>query len=198
VCYVRKGLSAKDWDGFVENFGIPYTFIIMPPQTSERERAAYEDTVRRIAADGRGVLPQGSEIKTADSGNRGTNPFREHLDYQDEQIVLAATGGLLTMLSQPTGIGSGASQAHADTFSQIARALALEVSEIFQAQLDADILKKLFPSQKPLAYFELCSGDTHDVKNIFENAVLARNAGYAVDPAQLQEKTGYKLLSNEK
>lgn len=58
---------------------------------------------KHFADDGRGYLPNGSDIKFVNGGG-GRPPFLEHIDYLDRQIVIAATGGLLTMLAEP---GSG-------------------------------------------------------------------------------------------
>jgi phage gp29-like protein len=194
IAFVRKNMSQKDWDGFIENFGIPYLFLIMPKMSQDDDAADFQAVANQIASNSRGVLPNGSDVKTADSGIKGgNNPFKDHIGYQDEQIVLAGTSGLLTMLSMPQGIGSGSSDEHGDTFEEIALAQAMDISEIFQAQFDADMLDRLFPGQPHLVYFELAAKDQEDINGLFDNAVKAQQAGLAVDAEEMSEKTGLKL-----
>jgi hypothetical protein len=137
-------------------------------------------------------LPAGSTAQFSD-GPRGINPFRDHMKYLQEQLVLAGTGGLLTMLAMPTGIGAGASGEHADVFATIARAEARRISEIFQKQHDARFLSNTFPGKPILAYFEIAAQESVDVGEIITHATTLATAGYQIDPAELAEKTGYKI-----
>lgn len=194
--YIRKNLSKKDWDGFIETFGIPWIFLVMPQEASGDDWAKYFEIAQQVAGDSRGVLPYGSDVKTADAGNRGTNPFEAHARYQDEEIILAGTGGLLTQLAKPTGIGSGASEEHADTFQAIAEEIAMDISETLQIHFDKPFLAGAFPSDERLVYFELASRDEDDINDHFERAKDAFAAGLLMDPDELSEKTGYKLSAS--
>ncbi len=194
IAFLRKSLSQKDWDGFIEAFGIAPLFIEMPPSGASAEDAEeYQKMAEEVIAATRGVLPNGATVHTVDAGARGNNPFREHLRYQDEQIVMAGTGGLLTMLNDPTGLGSGQSESHQETFDEIAQAEAAIISEIFQKQFDLPILQKQFDGQPPLAYFELASTDKTDVTQLADHAVKFGQAGFAMDAKELSEKSGYQL-----
>ncbi|TVP80452.1 MAG: DUF935 family protein [Puniceicoccaceae bacterium] len=197
IAFIRKNLSQKDWDGFVESYGIPFLFLIMAQNAGDKDSKEFQAVVEQIASDSRGVLPHGSEIKTADPGNRGQNPFRAHLDYQDEQIVLAGTSGLLSMLSKPTGIGEGASNEHGKTFEEIALAQAMDISEILQEHFDKRILAEQFPGEERYVYFELAARDQEDVSSLFDNALKASQAGLAVDAEEMSEKSGLKLTRSE-
>jgi hypothetical protein len=145
-----------------------------------------------IIGDARGTMPNGTRVQTVDAGARGQNPFADHLRYQDEQIVLAATGGKLTALAE-SGTGTLAGSAHQQAFDDIAEAEAVVLSEIFQKQFDAPLLAREFPGQPPLAYFELALTREVDAATVVEQALVLAKAGYEIDPAQLSEKTGYTL-----
>jgi phage gp29-like protein len=99
VLFLRKNLSQKDWDSYLEVYGIPSVFLMGPPNTPPSKEGEYQEITERIIADGRGYLPHGSDIKHVDAGS-GRPPFKEPLEYIDRQIILAATGGLLTMLTE--------------------------------------------------------------------------------------------------
>jgi phage gp29-like protein len=190
--FIRMNLSQKDWDAFIEIYGLPSCFIIMPPNIPEGKETQYETSAKEAAEGANGALPNGSEVKFA-AEPRGVNPFRDHLKFLQEQLILAGTGGLLTMLAQPTGIGEGASGAHEETFKTIARGEARKISEIFQKQFDAKILAEKFPGEPVLAYFEIASKEEQDVGEIIDHASKLFQAGYTMDAAQLAEKTGYKI-----
>ena len=194
ICFLRKNLSQKDWDAFIEVYGIDPLFVEMPAQVPPEKEAEYQALAEAVVGDMRGALPNGAKIQTVTSGARGVNPFQQHLDYQDAQLVLAGTSGKLTMLNGPTGLGGGQSEVHADTFAELAQAEAGEISEIFQRQLDRSILG-LASGVRPLAYFELAAKDQTDVGQLLDHAVKATQAGFRLDAAELSEKTGFKLTA---
>ncbi|MEM0964798.1 MAG: DUF935 family protein [Verrucomicrobiota bacterium] len=195
--YIRKNLSKKDWDGFIETYGIPWIFLVMPQEASGDEWEKYLPIAKAVMGDSRGVLPYGADVKTADANTRGTNPFESHARYQDEEIVLAGTGGLLTQLSKPTGIGEGASEEHADTFQAIAEEIAMDISECLQVHFDKPFLAGEFPDEDRLVYFELAARDEEDINDHFTRAKDAHQAGLRMDADELSEKTGYKLVASQ-
>lgn len=190
--FIRANLSSKDWDAFIEIYGLPGTVVIMPDNVPADKTEEYKTAAEDVAEGASGALPYGSDVKFSDNP-RGVNPFRDHMQYLREQLVLAGTGGLLTMLSMPTGIGEGASGEHGDAFAQIARAEARRISETFQKQFDARILARDFPGRPALAYFELAAREAVKTGDIIAHAQLLAQAGYQIDAAELAEKTGYKL-----
>jgi phage gp29-like protein len=190
VLYLRKNLSQKDWDSFLEVYGIPSIFLVGPPNTPETKEAEYHKVAQEIMADGRGYLPYGSDVKFVNGGG-SKPPFLEHIDYIDRQITLAATGGLLTMLAE-AGSGTLAGNAHSDTFLQIARGDAALLSGLFQEQFDPPLLREYFPDQPILAYFEFAPPAADEVSKVVKDAVELAKAGVKMDLRELEEKTGYK------
>lgn len=192
IAFIRKSLSQKDWDAFIEVFGVPAIFLILPPELGEQERAAFQEVAEQIVSDARGVLPGNSKIETIESGARGVNPFDQHIKAQDAAIVLRGTGGKLTMLTE-SGSGTLAGGAHADTFEQIAKAEARRISRIFREGIDRRILDRLFPGQPHHAYFEIAANEETDTSAIVKDVHALATAGFTVEGKWLQEKTGYKL-----
>jgi phage gp29-like protein len=192
IAHVRQSLSQKDWDGFVEVYGLPPLFLELPPDIPAEREAEYQAQAEAIIGDARGTVPHGTQIHTVDSGARGQNPFAEHLQYQDQLIVLAATGGKLTALTE-SGSGTLAGTAHQRAFDDITEAEAALISEIFQQQFDTPLLAKHFPGQPQLAYFELAATRSLDPADVIAQAFTLARAGYEIDPGELSEKTGYRL-----
>jgi phage gp29-like protein len=191
--FIRSNLSRKNWDAFVEIYGLPAWIVIMPPSVPSGKEAEYLAAARAIAEGQPGALPPGSDAKCADQP-RGVNPFRDHLQYLTEKLVLAGTGGLLTMLSAP-GSGTLAGSAHMEAFNIVARGEARKISEIFQAQFDARVLASGFEGKPTLAYFELAANEEQDVGEILDHAVKIKQAGGQVDWEEMSEKTGYTLTA---
>ncbi len=195
ICHMRKNMSQKDWDGFIETYGIPPIFIELPENSSGGKNVAeWQAFADQVLSDARGVLPDGAKIATLKDGERGTNPFRDHVDYQDEQIVLAGTSGKLTVLNEATGLGSGQSDVQADTFDDLAIAEASEISEIIQTQLLELHIQEKFPeAPEVFCYFELAAKDVEDTEALVNNVVALSGAGLEADAAEVSEKTGLKL-----
>ena len=164
----------------------------MPADIPAEREAEFQAQAEAIIGDARGTVPHGTQIHTVDSGARGQNPFAEHLKYQDEMIVLAATGGKLTALAE-SGSGTLAGGAHQRAFDDITEAEAALISEIFQQQFDKPLLAQVFPGEPQLAYFELAVTRSLDPTDVINQALTLARAGYEIDPAELSEKTGFRL-----
>ena len=187
VNFVRNNLCQKDWDGFIEIYGIPGGVVTMPPNVPQGKEIEYEQAAQKVAEGGSGAIPNGSTYEANDAP-RGVDPFTPRLNRLDMELVLAATGGKLTMLAE-SGSGTLAGSAHQDTFDEIAEARAQAISEIFQDQFDREILG----DEPALAYFELCGKAEIDVDSLVKNVVSLSTAGKTADVAWLSEKTGYQL-----
>ncbi|HTH49117.1 MAG TPA: hypothetical protein VMB21_16495, partial [Candidatus Limnocylindria bacterium] len=118
--FCREALGERDWAGFVEVFGLPGGVVIAPPNIPDDQQAGFQAAAGDIAEGGSGSLPHGSEWKPTPLPHRGA-PFAEFLKNQREQLVLAGTGGKLTMLAE-SGSGTLAGGAHAETFRSVVRA----------------------------------------------------------------------------
>lgn len=192
IAFVRKSLGRKDEDGFIESFGIPSIFAIMPQNVPQGREAEYQDLADQVISDSRGTLPHGSDIKTLDAGARGVAPFRAYQDALDKEIVMAITSGQLTMLAE-SGSGTLAGGAHTGTFMRVARALARRITTVMQKQFDLGILAIAHPGQPPLAYYEILTNEETDVGEVVKDVQTLKAAGYGVEPGWLEEKTGYPV-----
>lgn len=193
IAFVRKNLSQKDWDAFVEIFGIPGCVVIGPPNVPAEKEGDYQSAAESVAEGASGYLPNGADAKFADSP-RGQNPFKEHLDQQNSDLVLAGTGGKLTMLNEATGLGSGNADAHDEAFDDLAIEEASVISELFQKQFDAAVLARHHAGEPVLAYFELCAKDQADLASMTANYGVGVRAG-VVTPNAEDEKHFREMLA---
>lgn len=192
--FFYSALSSRDWAAFCNAYGIPGGVVVGPPNLPDTKEAAYESAANAIADGGRGYLPHGSDWKPNASA-RGNQPFESLLDWLAKKLVLAGTGGMLTMLAE-SGSGTLAGGAHSDTFDEIAQGEARRISEIFQRSFDRRVLQLrglLQAGERPLAWWELAAGEETDPGDVVDQVTRLAKEGYRVEVGQLSEKTGYQF-----
>lgn len=191
VKHLRSALGMKDWTAFIEIYAVPSGIVIMPNSIPAGQEAAYVSAAEKAAAGMPAALPAGSSY-IANDAPRGVDPFSRFLERLDQQIVLAGTGGMLTMLTQ-AGSGTLAGGAHSEAFKQIAKGHARRISEALQQQFDLEVLQEAFSGKPVLAYFTLEFSAETDTTQVVDDAVKLAAAGWRMDAEDLSEKTGYRL-----
>ena len=192
--FIRSNLCEKDWDAFVEIYGIPGGVVIGPPDVPDPMRLEFEAAAQNVAQGGTGFLPNGSDWKP-NVAARGMQPYKERLDHLTEKLVLVGTGGKLTMLAASAGMGGGnQGKTHDEVFQSLAAAEARRISAIFQRQIFGPILEAKFPGQPQVVAFELAHDEEVDVSATIADIKMLSDAGFQVDPSKVQEKTGYAVM----
>ena len=69
-----------------------------------------------------------------------------------------------------------------------------KIASALNAQIVKPLLSRAFPGKAQLVYFDFDTEATPSPGEVFEDAAKARSAGYLIDQAELEEKTGYKLV----
>lgn len=193
IKFIRMNLGIKDWTFFVELFGIPQPYITLPSEIPAGKETEYRDAAQAIANGQPGALPNGSTVQFP-TEVRGQNPFMDYLEYLTKRLILAGTGGMLTMLNDATGMGSGQSDSHRDTFKILASKEARQINELFQKSIDKPQIQKRYGDAAPvLAYFELCFNEETDTGEVVDEIQKLSSAGYQVAPEQVAEKTSYDV-----
>ena len=191
--FFAKQLALADWDIALENGANQAVFMIGPPGTTPEKETEYMSMAEALTSNLRGYLPAGADIKIADLAARSKLPYFERIEYSDRQIVMAATGGLLTMLAE-SGSGTLAGNAHSETLVGLARADAAAISEVFQRQFDREILKAFFPGEPICVYFKFDIPRAQETMAQLIEATSALSwAGYRINLEQLEEKLGLKI-----
>lgn len=190
--YLRSNFALRAWADYIEKVADDGAFIIEPEGLEdESKRSMFAAASKDLRDGGGGSLPHGSEVVFSNT-LRGLAPFDPYLRYLREQMVIAATGGMLTMLASPTGIGQGASDAHSETFRAIASKKSRDITEVFQRNFDKPFLQRNYPTEDIKAYFELAYRKDRDVGKMIEHAhVLAQI--FKLDPTEWSDVTGYRL-----
>lgn len=190
--YLRQAVGEKGWAKFTERFGIPPVILTMPSDIPSDQVEMWRAQAEKVAEGGSGAVPAGTQVNFCDSA-RGINPFKDFIHNQRELTVLMATGGLLTSLAQ-SGSGTLAGGAHSDTWAEVRRMDSAKIASALNAQIVKQLLSRAFPGKAQLVYFDFDTEATPSPGEVFEDAAKARSAGYLIDQAELEEKTGYKLV----
>ncbi len=194
IAFVNWSMGQKDRAAFVEIFGIPNCVVIMPPNIPTGREEEYRTAAEKVADGVSGAIPNGSDAKFPTSSVRGESPFKSYCDDLNADVVLAGTGGRLSMLTaEKGGLGDGPAAQHQDAFDEIAQADARKINAVLQADFDKLELELAFPGQPVLAYFELCAIEEEDVTEVVTNITALKASGYKVKLEQVAEKTGFEI-----
>lgn len=191
IKYIRATTAEKDWDAYVEIYGIPACFIVLPQNIPTDKEGKWLELAQQSAEGSSAVLPGGSDVKTL-AENRALQPFQARLEWLEKQLVLAATGGMLTVLAE-SGSGTLAGSVHKTVFDTLAAAEAKKCAETLNAWLDKRLLDAAFPGKPHLAYFDLSRPEEKDVGEVVTQICALRAAGIDVAKEQIEEMTGYTI-----
>lgn len=194
--WIRKSLAMRDWSTYVGTFGIPNIFLKATDRNnmpSPNEMAAWRATLERYVSNGRGVLPVGVEAQLFGGGSSESTPFPGFTDYIDKMLVLAGTGGKLTMLSEATGIGSGATGAHEDAFEDIAADEGEQIAEILHNAIAKPRLDEMFEGVPHYVRFAIQRKDKQDQKEAADILGALKNAGWRVNEEEAEKLVGMDL-----
>jgi phage gp29-like protein len=186
-------MARKNYVAFVEIFGLPSSVVIMPPNMAPGKELEYQTAAERVAQGVSGALPNGTDVKFPTTTVRGESPYDKFCEAQERDVVLAGTGGHLTMLALPTGIGKGASEEHDDAWQHIAVNKARRINETLQRDFDAPELAAEFPGEPVCVHFALEVKDSEDVAQLLDHVVKAESVGLQTDATEISRRSGLQL-----
>jgi phage gp29-like protein len=194
IAFANWLMARKNYAAFTEIFGLPSFVVIMPPELAPGREAEYAAAAERVTQGSSGTLPAGTDVKFPARDVRGESPFGDFCDAQERDVVLAGTGGQLTMLSAPTGLGKGASEEHDAAWQKIAVTKAVQINDVLQRDFDLPELAAEFPEEPVCVEFALEVKDGEDVGLLLDNVVKAEGVGLQTDAAEISERSGLKLV----
>lgn len=198
IAFVNWLMGRKDWAAFVEIFGLAKGVVIMPPNIAVGKEQDYQVAAEKVSDGVSGALPAGSDIKFPTAGVRGESPFEKYCNAQNEDVVMAATSGLLTMLTHGGGgsgggLNKGPGKEHNDVWEKIARMKGKRVNETLRKDFDSIELAAAFPGQPVCVQFMLAVQDDEDVNEVADTVVKFEGIGLQTDAKEISERSGYKL-----
>lgn len=197
LCLDRRNAKAQ-WLVYNGRYGTPPVFAIMPQGVDEGRRKEYIKFAMQCVSNAAGVLPAGSDVKTVTPGNGGSDTFSRMIDLSTKELVLRATGGLMTMLTAPgAGTNTATGSAHQGAFDDLAASEAEQIANLLQERLFAPALEQWHPGQPHLVEFVMRRPDSDNAAGSVANiAALAQN-GYRTPDEQVAELTGLQVVTDE-
>lgn len=193
LCLDRANAKAQ-WLVYNGRYGTPPIFAIMPQGISDAQREEYIRFATQCVSNAAGVLPAGSDVKAVTPGVGGPDTFSRLIDLSTQEMVLRATGGLMTMLTAPgAGTNTETGSAHQDAFDDLADQEAEEIAALLQKALFAPLLEQWHPGQPVLAEFVMRRPDSDDAAATVQNIAALGAAGLRVEPEQVTELTGLRV-----
>lgn len=193
LCLDRANAKAQ-WLVYNGRYGTPPIFAIMPQGISDAQREEYISFATQCVSNAAGVLPAGSDVKAITPGVGGPDTFSRMIDLSTQEMVLRATGGLMTMLTAPgAGTNTETGSAHQSAFDDLAAAEAEEIAELLQQSLFVPLIEQWHPGQPVLAKFVMRRPDSDNAAASVQNIAALSAAGLRVEPEQVTELTGLRV-----
>ena len=190
--HLRAAVGSRDWGRFIERYALPKPAVVMSQNATKEDREDYLETASALENGQVTVWPSGASLMDFAGSSRGVDPFTNFITHQEKTILMLATGGTLGSMAE-SGAGTLAGNAQADVWDQIVARDAGIIAQAVKRSMLRPFLAAAFPGQPMAVDFDFDLTKKPTPKEIFETATAAKNAGYLVDQAQLEEETGYKL-----
>lgn len=187
---LAKKLAIGSYQDYVERYGIPPLFITTDREDDERLNQLFE-----MASNFRSnqfIVARGQEtLSVPQVTGMGTSPFAELINIANDEIskdILGGTG----INNEKAFVGSANIQYNLtkDRMEQDA----LFFKYIFNTEIKPRLIK-LSPVYKPLEnyYFEWDNTETLDMAGYIDT-ITKLGSMYEIDPEQVEERTGIKIL----
>jgi phage gp29-like protein len=194
IAFVNWLMGRKDWAAFVEIFGLAKGVVIMPPNIAVGKEQDYQTAAEKVSDGVSGALPAGADIKFPTAGVRGESPFEKYCEAQNQDVVMAATSGLLSMLTASGGgLNRGPNQEHQDIWVKIARMKGKRVNETLNKDFDVPELAAEFPGQQVCVYFNIPTEDNEDIGELADTVVKFEGVNLQTDVKEISDRAGMKL-----
>lgn len=195
--FLAEQMGLESYSKLIARKGLPATYVIAPEDLPSENLETWAQKAVECARGGSGAFPFGTNIITEKIDSTNGQSIQDFLEYMAKQIVLASTGGTLTSLAQATGLGSNLADVQQDVFKTIVRHDAYKIGDLINRGIAKKLLNERFPGKPHLVYFDLSNESKESPEKYLQDAVMAKNAGLAIDLNQLQELTGFKLTKEE-
>lgn len=193
INFIPRLLGKQDFSSLVETVGDPPFFLEMPPGITEDEADEYQALAEAAIASMKASIPNGSKPHFAGAEVRNGGIFKELFDELDTEVVIAATSGKLTVMSEAQGMGGGQAATQDAAFDDLAQDEAGEISEILDECISKRWLDYAFPGQPHLAYFCISATPPDDTEAKSSLVETLGRAGYKAKRSWVEETFGIPL-----
>lgn len=188
--YLFANLGVKDLMRFVEKFGMPFVTAKIDENTWEQERGKVAYLIRNFGSDGGAVFTKAVELEFIDAVSSGGDVYFKLMDYFGAAKTKVILGQTAT-----SGDAGGFSKGQAQ--ENVRKDLLQSDCKAVAATLRRDLLGPMtmfrYGPEAPVPELAFEIEEPEDQEKNSRIVSNLSNAGYEVDPADVETKCGMKI-----
>ena len=152
IAYLFKHLPLRDWLIYCERNGMPGVKGVTDAMPGTTQWEAARQAVQDFGAEFSALMSRGTDIQPIDLTVSGDLPYPQLVERMDRAMATLWRGSELVSLSDGQGLGVTLQTAEQMLIEQDDSSL---ISETLNAGVDTHVIRYLFGSDIPKAYFRL-------------------------------------------
>lgn len=186
---ILKKHGWNNWDAFAERFGLPIITVKTASQDA-RVQGEIQTWLETLSTGAYGIFPTDTEIDIKE--NKKTDAFQvfmELIDKVNEELAILINGQTMTSMN-------GSSRSQGEVHERVKDEITKD-DEIFIATV---INEQLIPLLRDVHNYPFEDGDCfewdqpEDLQALLNIFVGVNNMGFQIDPVQVEEKFGTKII----
>ncbi len=165
IAYLFKHLPLRDWLVYCERNGMPGVKGTTNARPGSEEWEIARQAVQNFGAEFHALMSRGTDIEAIDLGGRGELPYPKLVERMDSAMAALWRGADLSTLSQNDGLGISLQSEEKYLLEEDDAQM---ISDTLHEQVDKFVLKYLFGTTSPKAYFHLRPSSNKNLKNDLE------------------------------
>jgi phage gp29-like protein len=162
IAYLFKHLPLRDWLVYCERNGMPGVKGVTHALPGSPEWEAARQAVQNFGAEFHALMSRGTNIEAIDLSARGELPYPSLVERMDRAMAALWRGADLATLSHREGVGISLQTEEKNILEEDDAQM---ISDTLHEQVDRHILKYLFGTTSPQAYFHLKPSSNKNLKN---------------------------------
>jgi phage gp29-like protein len=188
--YLFKNYSLKDWQIFLDVFGMPIRLGKYHPAATPEERRKLLTAVASIAVDAAAIIPDSMVIDFIEAKQNGGQPFENMCRYLDEQVSKAVLGQTMSTDGHAGGL------AQAKIHNQVRIDILEDDADQVGTTINRDVIAPFVSlnwgdkAQKPRVMFPVA--EPEDVAVLSDALAKLVPVGLRVSAQEVREKIGVR------
>jgi phage gp29-like protein len=190
--FMWKSFTARDWAGFVQNYGQPMRLGKYGPESTSEDRAVLWSAVANIAGDCAAIVPRGMEIEFVEVGDlkAGSDLYERRADWLDRQVSKLVLGQTTT--TDAVSGGHAVSREHRLVQEDIERADARMLRRTLTRQLIQTIIAFNFGPQDVYPRLQIGRPEEIPLKEVIDGVARLVPLGLRVEQGDMRDRLGLK------